>query len=151
MPPEFSVTGSPLTTTGTLAVSTVNQSSNKIYASPADGSSGVPAFRVMAPKDLALPTLNIAASTIDWSLSNSFWKFLPNSATTFNFTNQAEGQSIKVLLSSGGGSCTVNWGTVYWPNGVKPVILTTAGSTDLYIFHRINAITVGTFWQKLNL
>lgn len=45
VPAEFSVSGSPVTTTGTLAVTKANQNANLIYAGPASGSAAAPTFR----------------------------------------------------------------------------------------------------------
>jgi hypothetical protein len=53
VPAEFSVSGSPVTGSGTLAVSKVSQSQNKVFASP-DGSSGVATFRAVVEGDLSL-------------------------------------------------------------------------------------------------
>src|SRR5205814_546143 len=43
-PAIFSVAGSPVTTTGTLALSLASQTANNVFASP-NGSSGTPVFR----------------------------------------------------------------------------------------------------------
>lgn len=51
MPSEFSVTGNPVTGSGTLTVSKASQSQNLIYASP-NGSSGAPTFRAMVAADI---------------------------------------------------------------------------------------------------
>jgi len=48
----FAVTGSPVTTNGTLALAKQSQSGNLIYASPS-GSAGVPTFRNLSANDLA--------------------------------------------------------------------------------------------------
>ena len=52
MPGEFSVSGSPVTTSGTLAVSKANQSANQVYAGPASGGAGAPGFRALVLGDL---------------------------------------------------------------------------------------------------
>jgi hypothetical protein len=51
VPSEFSVSGSPVTTAGTLAVSKVSQSANLTFASP-NGSAGVPTFRALVEADI---------------------------------------------------------------------------------------------------
>lgn len=56
MPAEFSVSGSPVTSSGTLAVSKANQSANQIYAGPASGSAAAPGFRALAAADLPNPS-----------------------------------------------------------------------------------------------
>ena len=64
VPSGFTVTGSPITTSGTLAVSLDSQAKNKVLASPTS-SSGIPSFRVLDASDI--PSLNaskIAAGTL---------------------------------------------------------------------------------------
>jgi len=57
-PAELSVSGSPVTTSGTLALSWASQTANKFLASP-NGSSGTPSFRALASADIP----NNAANT----------------------------------------------------------------------------------------
>ena len=53
-PAQFSVTGSPVTGSSTLALAWQNQNINLVFASPASGSAGVPTFRSLATADLPL-------------------------------------------------------------------------------------------------
>ena len=65
VPTGFSVTGSPVTTAGTLAVALDSQTKNKVLASPTS-TSGIPSFRALDASDI--PSLNaskIAAGTLD--------------------------------------------------------------------------------------
>lgn len=55
MPAEFSVASSPVTSSGTLAVTKATQAASLIYAGPASGSAAVPTFRAMAASDVAQP------------------------------------------------------------------------------------------------
>lgn len=50
-PPEFTVTGSPITDSGTLTVAKANQNANLVYASP-DGGVGQPVFRQLTANDI---------------------------------------------------------------------------------------------------
>lgn len=52
VPAEFSVAGSPITSSGTLAVSKANQSANQVYAGPASGGAAAPAFRALVAADI---------------------------------------------------------------------------------------------------
>jgi len=61
LPAQFNVTGSPVTTTGTLTAAWNSQSANVVLASP-NGSSGVPTFRALVAADI--PAHNQAWSTI---------------------------------------------------------------------------------------
>ncbi len=54
MPAEFSVGGSPITTSGTLAVTKATQSANTVFAGPTTGSAAAPTFRAVVPADLPL-------------------------------------------------------------------------------------------------
>ncbi len=51
LPSEFTVTNSPVTTSGTLTGSWASQTTNKFFASP-NGSTGTPTFRAIAKDDL---------------------------------------------------------------------------------------------------
>lgn len=52
VPAEFSVSGSPLTTFGTITISKVNQSANLIYAGPSAGGAATPTFRLLHADDI---------------------------------------------------------------------------------------------------
>ncbi|HZS01349.1 MAG TPA: hypothetical protein VFE37_21705 [Chloroflexota bacterium] len=52
MPSEFSVSGSPITTSGTLAVSKASQNAGLVYAGPASGGAAAPGFRALVLGDL---------------------------------------------------------------------------------------------------
>jgi len=51
-PAIFSVSGSPVTTSGTLSFSLATQAVNTVFAGPASGSSAAPSFRAIVPADL---------------------------------------------------------------------------------------------------
>ena len=51
-PSELSVSGSPVTSSGTLTLAWATQTTNKVFISP-NGSTGVPTFRALAHADLA--------------------------------------------------------------------------------------------------
>ncbi len=52
MPPEFTVTGSPVTSSGTMAVTKTAQLPNLVFAGPSSGSAEKPAFRSLVAADL---------------------------------------------------------------------------------------------------
>ena len=57
MPGIFTVSGSPITTSGTLTASLANQSANLVWAGPATGSAAAPTFRSLVNADIPAPTL----------------------------------------------------------------------------------------------
>ena len=61
LPNIFSVSGSPVTTAGTLAASLVNQTVNTVFAGPSTGSPAAPSFRSLVAADIpSLDTSKIA-------------------------------------------------------------------------------------------
>jgi hypothetical protein len=65
-PAEFSVSGSPVTSAGTLILSKAKQSANLVWAGPTSGASDVPAFRALVAADL--PASGVTAGS--YTLSN---------------------------------------------------------------------------------
>lgn len=62
VPAEFSVSGSPVTTTGTLAVSKANQNANLVYAGPSSGGAAAPAFRALVAADMPTQPYDVGGS-----------------------------------------------------------------------------------------
>lgn len=84
LPSEFSVTGSPVTTSGTLTGAWASQTANLVFASP-NGSSGVPTFRAVVAADI--PTLNQNTTGSAGSVANDLTAGTGisfNTGTTFN-------------------------------------------------------------------
>lgn len=52
MPVEFTVSNSPVTSTGTLTASFANQSANLVFAGPAGGGAATPTFRALVAADI---------------------------------------------------------------------------------------------------
>lgn len=63
VPSIFSLTGSPITSSGTLALSLANQSANEFFAGPTSGGDTTPTFRVIDPLDIPVPTKNVTSTT----------------------------------------------------------------------------------------
>lgn len=61
MPEEFSVAGSPITSSGTLAVTKVVQNANKVWAGPTTGGDAQPAFRALVQADLPTQPFDVHA------------------------------------------------------------------------------------------
>jgi hypothetical protein len=92
MPSIFSVAGSPITTSGTLGVTLNNQSGNVVFASPANGSSGAPAFRSLVAADIpsGLPYLtSFSAGNLSPLFTTSVATPTTTPALSFDLTDQA--------------------------------------------------------------
>ncbi len=99
MPAEFTVSNSPVTSTGNLTASWAAQSGNKVFAAPADGSSGTPTFRNLVDADIT----SISATKITGTLPVSHGgtgatSFTGNSVIT---SNAAGDQLVATHLNDG--------------------------------------------------
>lgn len=85
LPAEFNVTGSPVTTSGTLTASWASETQNFVFAAPSGGS-GTPSFRLLVPSDL--PALD-------------YWSLTGNSGTTAgtNYIGTNDAQDLHVKTS----------------------------------------------------
>ena len=94
-PGMFSVSGSPITTSGTLAVSLVNQNANVVFAGPASGSATAPTFRKIVFGDWA--TNSCASGQIpkfdgaDWVCDDDAGASTGAPNDAFYITQQADG------------------------------------------------------------
>jgi hypothetical protein len=79
MPSEFSVSGNPITSNGTLAVSKANQSANLIYSGPSSGGAAQPSFRSLIRNDL--PAGTSAREVYSWVPGDSQVKTITHSFT----------------------------------------------------------------------
>lgn len=69
-PPEFSVSGSPVTGSGTLAIAKTNQSANQVYAGPSSGAAAAPSFRALVGADIpAIKLFDVLAGR--WNMGSS--------------------------------------------------------------------------------
>ncbi len=55
-PAEFSVSGNPITSSGTITIAKANQSANLVYAGPTSGGAAAPSFRTVVAADLPAAT-----------------------------------------------------------------------------------------------
>lgn len=111
---------------------------NRVVVNDGSGQLGVSTI-----PGLVLPTRQITAQDIDWSLSNTFSKTI-SSNTTFTFSNQVDGQTISVAVRSTSGA-TSSWpASVSWA-GSAPT--QTANKIDVYTFIKMGASTFGSYVQ----
>lgn len=117
VPSFLSVSGSPITTSGTFAVTLTSQTANKVMASP-DGSSGTPSFRALVAGDL--PSLSYANQdlsnlNVTTAINSTLFQFggaTPVIAASDILGNPYNGITLRggQRLSADGGPVTVQGG-----------------------------------------
>jgi hypothetical protein len=101
VPAIFDVTGSPVTTTGTLTASLATQSANTLFAGPTTGAAAAPAFRTQVLADL--PQLTDGQLYVG-STGTSVAAATLTAGTGISVTNGAG--SITIAATGGGGTVT---------------------------------------------
>lgn len=109
------VSGSPVTTSGTLTLALETQSANKVFASPSSGAAATPTFRALVAADLALAAappsngLQYNDGTNAFTASNGF-KVDPSTNTLqVGELNVLKG-TLQLQAGSGGGSWKITTG-----------------------------------------
>jgi hypothetical protein len=103
MPSIFSVSGSPVTTSGTLTASLNAQTANTVFGGPSSGSSAVPTFRSLVDDDV--PSI-LTLTKISGLTSNGFVKTSGGDGTlsvdTTTYLSGAAGSNRQVQFNSSG-------------------------------------------------
>lgn len=71
LPSFITVTGSPVTTSGTLTGTLATQTANTVFAGPSSGSAAAPTFRALVSADVPLPTDYISGLKLIWNSATS--------------------------------------------------------------------------------
>lgn len=140
MPTQFSVGNSPVTGSGTFAVTL----SGTAFPVANGGTNATTAKAAVV--NLTPASFNIPGTVIDWSQSPVQYLTLPGNVT-FTFSNSVDGESITVILSNVATNYTVIWPTLLWPNGATPT-MTTGTHTDVYLFINRGGTIYGTAIQN---
>ncbi|MBP7834939.1 hypothetical protein KA025_02525 [Candidatus Saccharibacteria bacterium] len=113
---EYDVTGSPITSSGTIAFSYKSQNQNLVFASP-NGSAGTPSFRALVSADLSINTIYSANDTITsntravslfGNTSSQYLDFLTNAGSNLL---RLRGDSKIAFLTSTFATENITWGT----------------------------------------
>ena len=95
LPAEFSVTGSPVTTSGTLTGAWTTQTANTVFAGPTTGVAATPAFRALVAADVPNPSLT--ATEVGYgSVANAL-----TGISTFTFDDTASAETLTIGTAAG--------------------------------------------------
>lgn len=106
LPGIFAVTGSPVTTAGTLTATLNTQSANTVFSGPTSGSAAGPTFRALVAADipsLAATYLPLSGGTMAGVVN------IP--ANDLSLTGSSSGASVLNAPATGGGTLTLPTGT----------------------------------------
>jgi hypothetical protein len=119
LPSIFNVTGSPVTTSGTLTATFNTETANTVFAGPASGGPAIPTFRLLVSADIPNNAANTTgtASNITAS-SNTTLTSLPNltSAPSLSVTGSQVGGFTQgsVIFAGPGGTLAQDNSEFYW-------------------------------------
>jgi hypothetical protein len=116
----FNVSGSPVTTSGTLTGSFTTQTANTVFAGPASGAAATPTFRALVPADL--PSLN----TLAWLITGNTGTTAYN-GTTGNFLGTTDAQPLVIATTNTSSSQPIE----FYTNNTEQMRLTSAGKLGI--------------------
>lgn len=150
MPSGFSVGGSPVTTSGTLAVTTslsgVLKGTGSGFAAAVAGTDYVTptGSETLTNKTLTNPTItNYTETTFTANTGTALTLDLANGTiqvltltgnATITMPTATAGKSFLVQLKTGAGSFTCSFNAVKWPGGTAPTVTSTASRMDIFSF-----------------
>lgn len=112
----FSVSGSPVTTSGTLTGTFVVQGANFMFAGPVSGASGVPGFRALTPLDIAVAgflsnstsgtAAGLGAAYVDWTAVSGGSSILNKPTIPTVTGGTCTNQAVTVISSSAVPTCS---------------------------------------------
>jgi hypothetical protein len=146
----YTVSGGPVTNSGTLTFTLKPQAKNTFLAGPTTGADAAPTMRALVAADMSalLAAVNVftknqcvapvaltdgATISVDASLSNNFTVTLGGNRTLSNPSNLTAGMVLNFAITQDGtGARTLAYGTVFkFAGGAAPTLSTTAGAKDL--------------------
>lgn len=148
LPSQFSVSGSPVTSSGTLAGSWTNESANAVLAGPSSGSAAAPTFRALVTADMPSGTGTVTSVAHTLTVPGIFSSSVTGSpvtttgtiADTISLATQSANLSFAGPASGSAATPTfrslVGADLPFWN-----AVTTLTGSTDALAFPSVNYIT----------
>lgn len=134
-PSLFNVTGSPVTSSGTLTFSLATQNANLVFAGPSSGAAAAPAFRALVAADLPISAIPGRLVGIQRFATHGTSTYTPTSGTNqiivdFQASGAAGGSSSTCTssqVSAGGGGGSGGFARVWFTSGFSGGLTVTIG------------------------
>src|ERR1017187_4709404 len=156
LPNIFSVSGSPVTTTGSLTATLATQAANLVFAGPTTGADAAPTFRLLVAADIpALPYGTGTVTSVSVVSANGFAGTVATATTTpaitltTTITGILSGNGTAISAASTTGSGSVVLATS--PTLVTPALGTPSALVGTNITGTAAGLTAGTVTTNANL
>lgn len=157
VPARQTVSGSPVTTTGTIAITDNTQSANQIFAGPSSGAAATPGFRALVAGDIPAIaesqvtnlTTDLAAKAPLASPTFTGTPAAPTPATADNSTKIATTAFVQANLSSVGGGTVTSVSVAATPSWLTGTVAT-ATSTPAITLAATSGLTANQFLATPN-
>lgn len=149
VPSIMSVSGSPITSTGTLAVTLATQTMNTIFAGPSTGSAATPTFRALVSDDIpSLSYLPLAGGTVSGNLTVTGDLTVSGTTTTVNSTTLAVADKNIELAYGSTTEAAATGGGITLHGLTDHTIIYTTGTSSWDFSEHVNLVTGKEF--KIN-
>lgn len=149
LPNIFTVSGSPVTTAGSLTASLASQTQNLIFASP-DGTSGQPTFRALLNADL--PTVSIAKGGLGLTTVATNNQIIASNGTSYEGRTISVGTGLTLTQGTGSVAFALDLASINITS-LGGVLTTPQGGTGISTAPANGELLIGngTVWQKATL
>jgi hypothetical protein len=134
LPNIFTVTNSPVTTTGTLTATLATQTANRVFAGPTTGAAAAPTFRALVPADI--PTLNQSTTGSAATLTTARTLTIGSTGKTFDGSANVSWTLAEIGAQASGTYVTAVTAT-------SPIL--SSGGTAPVISHANSGVTAGSY------
>jgi hypothetical protein len=149
VPSIMSVSGSPITSTGTLAVTLATQNMNTIFAGPSTGSAATPTFRALVSADIpSLSYLPLTGGTVSGALTVTGDLTVSGSTTTVNSSTLVVADKNIELASGSTTEAAATGGGITLHGLTDHTIIYTTGTSSWDFSEHVNLVTGKAF--KIN-
>lgn len=149
VPSIMSVSGSPITSTGTLAVTLATQTTNTIFAGPSSGGNATPTFRNLVAGDIpALTYLPLAGGTVSGALTVTGNLTVSGTTTTVNSSTLVVADKNIELAYGSTTEAAATGGGITLHGLTDHTIIYTTGTSSWDFSEHVNLVTGKAF--KIN-